>query len=281
LNDAAVSTDPSTAAERRARMLAAVEQRGFVRVADLSDQFGVSVVTVRTDLAALEADRQVRRVRGGAMPVGVAGDLQERPYELGLEAYGEEKRAIAARAVDEISPGMSVLLDVGTTAAAVARELVRRESLTDVTVLTNGLSIALLLEAAIPRLQVVVTGGTLRPLQHSLVAPLADGLLSRLRADVAFIGCNGVDAHAGITNINLPEAEVKRAMIRAAGRTVVLADSSKLGRVHLGHVAGLTEIAALITTETPSEALAEIRQLGVPCTVVGGSTPRHAAIQGR
>ena len=262
-------SEPLSSAERRGRMLAAVEHAGFMRVAELSEQFGVSAVTVRSDLGALESDGVIRRIRGGAMPAESVPTLREQPFEVALHSLGEEKRLIAARAVDEIEPGMSLLLDVGTTAAAIARELLHRESLGELTVVTSGLSIALLLEPAIPRLQVIVTGGTLRPLQHSLVAPLADGLLPRLRADIAFIGCNGVDAQAGITNINLPEAEVKRAMITASSRAVVVADGSKIGRVHLGRVADATEVDAIVTTASaPADAVEELRGLGGPQLVI-------------
>ena len=102
------------------------------------------------------------------------------------------------------------------------------------TVITNGLTIALELEKAIPRFQVIVTGGTLRPLQHSLVEPLATTVLRELHADLAFIGCNGVHPANGITNINLPEADLKRVMVDAAERSIVVADGSKIGRTHLG-----------------------------------------------
>jgi DeoR family transcriptional regulator of aga operon len=164
---------------------------------------------------------------------------------------------------------MSVLLDVGTTTAAVARELLRRDGLRDLTVITSGLSIALVLEAAIPRLQVVVTGGTLRPLQHSLVAPLADLVLGSVHADIALIGCNGVEAEAGVTNINLPEAAVKAAMIAAAARTVVVADGTKIGRVHLGRVTSASAVDVLITDPAaPSAALAELRALEGPRIIV-------------
>ncbi|MFE6645609.1 DeoR/GlpR family DNA-binding transcription regulator [Nocardioides sp. NPDC057772] len=230
--------------ERRDRIRELVEEHSFVRVVDLSEAFGVSTVTVRTDLEALEHGGAVRRIRGGAMP---AEGLRERPFEEVQVDAAPQKEAIARLAVDQLSSGMSVLLDVGTTTAAIAAELVRRTELVDLTVITNGLSIALTLEPALPRLQVIVTGGTLRPLQHSLVPPLADAVLGRIRADVAFIGCNGVDVEAGITNINLPEAELKRAMIAAASGVVVTADSSKLGRVHLGRVADLDRIDTLIT----------------------------------
>jgi len=256
------------AVERRDRMRALIGQRAFARVAELSQEFGVSAVTVRGDLDALEAEGGIRRIRGGAMPFD-ATQLRERSFEQAAVEAAEAKARIAAAAVDLLEPGMSILLDVGTTAAAVARELLRRAELGELTVITSGLSIALLLEAAIPRLHVVVTGGTLRPLQHSLVAPLASQVLGRVNADLAVIGCNGVEAEAGVTNINLPEAEVKAAMIAAAARTVVIADGSKIGRVQLGHVADARAVNVLITDPTaPDAALAELRALDGPRIVV-------------
>ncbi|GAB3798962.1 DeoR/GlpR family DNA-binding transcription regulator [Humibacter antri] len=223
---------------RRQRMLAMLADRGFVRVNELSEAFGVSGVTVRGDLAQLEDAQGIRRVRGGAVPRAVAG-LLEHPVEESLRSSKEEKRAIARAAAALVEPGMSVLLDVGSTCLAVALELVGRDDLHDVTVVTNGLTIALELEHAIPRIQVIVTGGALRPLQHSLVAPFATEVLQRVHADLAILGCNGVDAVTGVTNINLPEAEIKQAMLRASARAVVVADGSKAGQVHLGRIGGL------------------------------------------
>jgi hypothetical protein len=163
----------------------------------------------------------VRRVRGGAVPS--SGLLGERPFESSQLEAPEQKSSIGAHAAGAIAAGDTVILDVGTTTAAIARALVLRTELRDVTVVTNGLNIALELERAAPRISVVVTGGTLRPLQHSLVNPLGTVLLERLHASGAFVGCNGVDPEFGITNINLPEAEVKRAMLLAARRRVIVA----------------------------------------------------------
>lgn len=256
------------AAERRDRMRALIEERAFAGVAELSREFGVSTVTIRGDLDALEAEGGIRRIRGGAMPFD-ATRLVERSFEEATVEAAEAKSRIATAAADLLEPGMSVLLDVGTTTAAVARELLRRDGLRDLTVITSGLSIALVLEAAIPRLQVVVTGGTLRPLQHSLVAPLADLVLGSVHADIALIGCNGVEAEAGVTNINLPEAAVKAAMIAAAARTVVVADGTKVGRVHLGRVTSASAVDVLITDPAaPSAALAELRALEGPRVIV-------------
>lgn len=256
------------AAERRDRMRAVIEERAFARVAELSREFGVSTVTIRGDLDALEAEGGIRRIRGGAMPFD-ATRLVERSFEEATVEAAEAKSRIAAAAADLLQPGMSVLLDVGTTTAAVAREILRRDGLRDLTVITSGLSIALMLEAAIPRIEVIVTGGTLRPLQHSLVAPLADLVLGSVHADIALIGCNGVEAEAGVTNINLPEAAVKAAMIAAAARTVVVADGTKVGRVHLGRITGVSAVDVLITDPTaPGAALAELRALEGPRIIV-------------
>lgn len=242
-------------------MRALIEGASFVRVADLSSRFGVSTVTVRTDLETLEAEGAIRRIRGGAMPVTA---LTERPFEQTRVEAQAQKAAIAVAAVDQLGSGMTVLLDVGTTTAAIAQELVARTDLRDLTVITNGLTIALALEAALDRLTVVVTGGTLRQLQHSLVPPLADVLLGRVRADVAFIGCTGVDGAVGVTNINLPETEVKRAMVAAAARVVVVADTSKLGRVHVGRVAEADAVDLLITGgDAPAGLLAALRGNGL------------------
>jgi len=261
-------SEPLPAALRRERMLERIGRAGFVRVSELSEEFQVSDVTVRSDLDALDDRQAIRRVHGGAVLRGAG--MREASFEEALEASADEKRAIALAAAALVVPGSSVLLDVGTTTAAIARALADRDDLTDVTVITNGLTIALELERAIPRFQVVVTGGTLRPLQHSLVEPLASSLLERVHADLAFIGCTGVHPVGGITNVNLPEADLKRAMVTTAERAVVVADGSKLGRTHLGRIAAVDEISALITgVSAAPEELSALRETGLPVTVAG------------
>lgn len=261
-------THRSRAEERRSSIADSVEARGFVPVTEISQAYGVSTVTVRADLDALESRGRLRRIRGGAMAAGPRA-VPERSFEETRMEATEAKVAIAAAAVSLLRPGMSVLLDVGTTTSRIAEELLRREDLHDITVITSGLSIALALEPAVPRLRVIVTGGTLRPLQHSLVAPLATVMFEHLHADIAFLGCNGVDALAGITNVNLPEAEVKRVMIRTASHVVVVADGSKFGQVHLGRVVPAAQVDTIITdASAPADALEELRVLDGPKIVL-------------
>ncbi|MCJ1682010.1 DeoR/GlpR family DNA-binding transcription regulator [Rathayibacter sp. VKM Ac-2928] len=261
-----------SALERRFEMRLLAEKQGFVSVADLSDRLGVSVVTVRSDLDRLAGEGTVQRVRGGAVPTGERSG--ERSFEEGLASASDEKAAIGREAAASVVSGESVILDVGTTTLAIAHALVARDDLRDVTVVTNGLSIALALEPAIPRFTVVVTGGTLRPLQHSLVEPLASEVLERIRADVVFVGCTGVHPEAGVTNVNLPEATLKRRMLHAATRRVVVADSSKLGVVDLGRVAGTEEFDRLLTGAAAGDAVVErLEAAGLAVTRCGMLRP--------
>jgi DeoR family transcriptional regulator, aga operon transcriptional repressor len=262
---------------RQARMAGIILDEGFARVTDLAGRFGVSAVTVRADLSALEARARVRRVRGGAVPaMGLLHEqpselpLGERPFESSQWEAPVQKSSIGVHAAAMIAHGDTVILDVGTTTTAIARALVLRTDLRGVTVVTNGLNIALELEPAAPRISVVVTGGTLRPLQHSLVNPLGTVLLERLRASVAFVGCNGVDPEVGVTNVNLPEAEVKRAMLLAARRRVIVADGSKVGEVELAKVCDIEEVNLLVTDATADpEVVDEIAATGCRVELAG------------
>ncbi|GAA1786212.1 DeoR/GlpR family DNA-binding transcription regulator [Agromyces lapidis] len=273
--------DPQLDAPRRRELaLALVAERGFVRVAELSRAFGVTTVTARADLDALERQGGIRRVHGGAVPVGTSvGDVRperEPSFEEALEASVEPKRRIGEHVAGLVRSGQSLILDVGTTTLQVARALRRRTDLDDLVVFTNGLSIALELEAEIPRFQVVVTGGTLRPRQHSLVDPLAGTLLHGVHVDLAVIGCNGVDPVHGVTNANLPEAGVKALMLQRAARAVVVADGSKLGEVHLGRVGPVDAFDALVTdASAPSALVAELEDAGLAVVTAHGSDPAH------
>jgi DeoR family transcriptional regulator of aga operon len=253
--------------ERRDRMLAVINERAFVRVDELSNRFGVSEVTARNDLAVLAERGQIARIRGGAMPREGLG--RERSFEEALASYAAEKVAIGRAAADLIHDGDSVIVDVGTTALAAARALVTRSDLQDVVVFTNGLKTALELEPAIPRIAVVVLGGTLRPLQHSLVEPLASHVLEQIAVGILLLGCNGIHPVGGVTNINLPEAPIKRQMLKTARRRIVLADGGKVGRVELAHLCPVEEIDMLITGESADpETLDALRERGCEVRVV-------------
>jgi DeoR family transcriptional regulator of aga operon len=262
------TSEPIPAEVRRERMLELVQEQDFVRIAALAEAFAVSVVTVRGDLDLLESQGLIRRVRGGAraMPQGAAA---EPSYEQSLGAAALEKSAIARAAAQHVSSGDSIVIDAGTTTTFLARALVARRDLTDLTVFTNSTSAAHELEPAIPRFSVILSGGTLRPLQHSLVDPMAGRIIEAIHADTAFLSCSGIHPDTGVTNINIPEAEMKIRMLKATERRILLAHSSKLGRTDLAPVCRLEEIGLLITSGPESRVLTQLREKGLRIERVG------------
>lgn len=247
---------------RRAQIHAFIKSKDYVRVTDLSTRFGVSEVTVRGDLDALAELGHIRRIRGGAMP-----QISPRPelsFEEALHSHIAEKNEIGRVAASLVSQGETIILDVGTTTTAVARALLKRADLHDVVIFTNSLNIAFELEVAIPRITVVVTGGTLRPLQHSLVNPLGAEIIERINAHTIFMGCNGIDPVRGVTNANLAEAEIKQHMLQAARRRIIVADGSKVGKVEVAHLCRIEEIDLLITdTSADPTVLTILRERGL------------------
>jgi DeoR family transcriptional regulator, aga operon transcriptional repressor len=244
---------------RREQILNEVLSQEFVTVQDLSDRFGVSIVTVRSDLDELAERGQLRRVRGGA--IAAFGRMSEVPYEARSDAQAPEKAFIAKAAVGLLATGDTVLVDVGTTTMAIAREIVARADLEDLTVVTNGLNIAIALEPAIPRVQVIVTGGALRPLQHSLVDPMAGLILHKLRASIVFVAANGIHPEHGVSTTNAPEADMKQRLLAAAHRRVVVADASKFSREALVRICNLDDVDLILTAgDVEPVVLAAVRE---------------------
>jgi DeoR family transcriptional regulator of aga operon len=262
-----IEATASPATHRRTGVLEVLRRTGFASVADLSSQFGVSEVTIRSDLDALAEEGQIRRVRGGAIHRATAN--LEAPFEQAQTTFAAEKRAIATAAAALVESGQTVLLDAGSTAAAVACALVARSELHDLTVFTNGLRVALELEPALPAFTVMVSGGALRRQQHSLVNPFGMTIWEQIHGHVAFLDCQGIEAQAGVTHINVAEAEIKRAILASARMRIVVADGSKVGQVSLVHVVPITDVNLLITdVSADAGALAALRERGVEVQVV-------------
>ncbi len=253
-----------SAALRHETICATLEANGRVSIPDLSERLGVTAVTIREDLKLLEGRGLLRRVRGGAL--AAPGAERETALEVTSRTHRAEKSAIAAYAASLVESGHTVIIDVGSTTTALAEAL--PPDLRDVVVITNGLNIAMTLETA-PGVSVIVTGGTLRPLQHSLVAPMGTVLLKQLKADIAFVGCSGVDIDRGFTSANIAEAEIKQAMLDSASTAVFLADHAKIGKVASAFVADVHRADLLVTDHRADpEVLAALRENGLEIVVV-------------
>ncbi|QHK20385.1 DeoR family transcriptional regulator [Pseudarthrobacter psychrotolerans] len=227
-------------AARHQAIVDAVQRERVVRVSDLAQQLGVSLMTVRRDIELLEEGGKLERIHGGAK---LPGDVSthEPGFELKSTQLTAEKRAIALEAAGLVHEGMAVGLSAGTTTWALAKELVNGPR---ITVVTNSVRIADLFHHAPSNgsvrfaSTVILIGGERTP-SDALVGPLATAALKQLHLDVLFLGVHGMDADAGFTTPNLLEAETDRAFVAAARKTVVLADHTKWGLLGISTIAAL------------------------------------------
>jgi DeoR/GlpR family transcriptional regulator of sugar metabolism len=220
-----------------------VATRGRARIADLAPMLGVTEVTIRKDLRALQDRGLLKRTHGGAIALTplVGRDLSER---LGRNRAAKE--AIARRCVEMIGDGHSIFLDSGTSVDAIARALFRSGGRIprNLSVLTNALDIA---EAAAqaPGVDHVLVGGELRASSRALVGPIALQALQRFTVSLAFIGVSGF-SQAGISVSSMAEAEVKATVIENARKVVVPLDHTKVGATDFARVCGLDEIDVVV-----------------------------------
>ncbi|MBY6275638.1 DeoR/GlpR family DNA-binding transcription regulator [Symbiobacterium thermophilum] len=227
--------------ERKRRIIERVRSGAAVTVQDLAQVFGVSESTIRRDLRELEREGLLERTHGGAVPADPT--LTEPSYAEKSDQNRAEKMAIARVAAGMVHDGASIILDAGTTTLEIARLLKDRRNLT---VVTNAYPIAAELADA-PGVEVIVTGGTVRGKTLALVGPLAEQVLEQVNADLVFLGTNGIDIERGLTTPTPAEASVKRRMIAAARKVVVVADSSKAWRVAFAAVAPVSSMHMLIS----------------------------------
>jgi DeoR/GlpR family transcriptional regulator of sugar metabolism len=244
-------------AQRRQAILRAVRS-GTAHVTALADEFGVSEMTVRRDLQALASDGKLERVHGGAVNVE-----SERPFSEIVVERLEAKDRIGRAAAALVEDGQTVMIDIGTTTLQVARHL-RGRSLT---VVTTNLAVyeELLPE---PDIELVLPGGAVRRNYLSLVGMLAEDALRRLRADIAFLGTSGIDADLAVWDTTMVEVPIKRAMIAASKRTVLLADAEKFGMDAMVRVCEASELDAIVTDErVPTERREAFDEAGVEVIV--------------
>lgn len=268
--------------ERYGRILSLLTREGSVSVQQLADSLEVTRETVRRDLDQLESAGSLRRIHGGAVASGSTSrtetSLQER-----LSRHSAQKQAIAAAAVQHLPPedGGSVIIDAGTTTESLADRIAAAAASgqPDADLLPRAEGLALI-TTAVPIahklsstgvLDVEILGGTIRGITGAAVGQQTVETLSRRRADVVFLGTNGVCGDFGLSTPDTAEAAVKTALIRAARKRVLLADSSKLGETSLVRFGGLEDLDVLITDAAPQLELAEALEAAEVDVVVTGT----------
>lgn len=228
-------------AERRSRIISLLAQQGKVKVNELSSEFGVSEVTIRRDLASLEKDGLIERTHGGA--VFSTKSRFELSFDQKASKNMEEKIRISKEALALIEDGDTIMLDSGTTTFQLAKRLKTKKNLT---VVTNAINMAPEL-SAVPDLTLVILGGFFKPSTGATIGPMTIRNLQDMHVDKFFIGCNAITIKGGLMTADMNDAETRRAMINSAAQVIMLADSSKFGKLSFCSIAPADAIDVIIT----------------------------------
>lgn len=243
-------------ARRRQAMLDAVLS-GLSDVETLCTHFGVSEATVRRDLGALAEQGLIVRTYGGAAHIG------NREPELTLEqrqsCHENIKAQLATLALEQIKDHDTLLLDGGSTTAALAEVLHRRQGLH---VITNNLTVLTSLRN-LPEGRITVLGGEVRMSSMTTMGPAAQAMLARLSVDRVFMSADGVTADLGLCEASSEQAWIKELMINRSAQCYIMADHTKLGRTSQQHWTPLPAQWTLITDTSDERVLAPFRQRSV------------------
>ena len=249
--------------ERRLEILRLVRDRGRVSVTELSKQLGVSGATIRSDLQALANNNLIIRTHGGAVPSNVG--FHELSLALRRQRQIQEKMRIGKEAAALIFDGDAIFLDSSSTTLAIAQYLKKHRHLT---ILTNSLFIAQeMLDAT--GVTVVMPGGQVRQDTASLIKPGDLGLLKKINIQKGFFGAHGITTADGLTDVSPEEAELKRSLVAACRKVIIVLDGTKWGRVGLTSFAQIEEVELVITdSQAPPNLVDQVRDEGTKVVLV-------------
>jgi DeoR family transcriptional regulator of aga operon len=261
-------------AQRRAIVLDHIRKRGAASIQELSDAVGISISTVRRDLEHLEERGYLERSHGGALIQKRMQSTFEPEAAISALVARAEKEVIGQAAAGILQTGESVIFDSSSTVLAAARACVERDLA--LTAVTNDLGIGQAL-AGSPKIRIVVLGGTVRAGSLTMVGEPGQDFLANLNADIAFIGTHSISG-TSLTETSLEAAAMKRAMIAAARRVVLLADASKFQPAAFCRICDLTAIHEVITDDRADPAdVARLRDMGLAVTVAPSAAARCSA----
>ncbi len=259
---------PATVFERHQHILTLLKDRNSVSVAELADLLDVSEGTIRNDLQALDAQGQLRRVRGGAVaPTQYAA--HGNPVRAQAQVNAEQKQWIAQWASGQIDSGDVILLDSSTTVLFIAQYLVDRSNLT---VVTNGVEVARVL-ATNPTNTIILVGNILQQDGNTVVGAADADMLQALNIQTAFFSCTGFSMEMGLLERDLQVAQLKRQVLNTCQKRIALIDSSKVGKGALTPFASLHEINHIVTdVNMARETIESIRKTGTHVTICSEQT---------
>ncbi|MGB7326067.1 MAG: DeoR/GlpR family DNA-binding transcription regulator [Rubripirellula sp.] len=230
-----------TSETRRERLREMVQARGFASLGELAASLEVSESTIRRDLEQLEKEGQARRTHGGAFWTGEPDTMQI--FENRRDDSWPAKVAIGEVAAAMIEDHDTILLGGGSTTYELARHLVNRP----LQVVTNSLPVAHLLSTS-DSIDLVMIGGCVRGRTAVTIGPMADSMLRSINVGKVFLSVAGI-TERGFFNSNMMLVESEKAMLESADQTIVVADSSKFGKVSLSRLCGLQEVGTVVSDE--------------------------------
>ena len=233
--------------ERRKKIVELLNKEGKVKVIELSKVFGISEVTIRNDLSALDEGGLLEKIHGGAI------STHKSYYNMSLhdrmKTNEDEKRKIAAACASLVSNGDTIMINSGTTTLFVIQEL---KHIKNLTVVTNSLAIAQEV-GHFNNIQVILLGGNFNPQYQFSYGDDTINQLRRYKADKLILSADGVSAEEGITTYHHLEAEVNRQMLARANKTIVVADYSKIGRSSFAYIDSIDNLDVLVTNQNANQ----------------------------
>lgn len=228
-------------AERHIYILKKLQDDGYVRVMDLAHQMDVTPVTIRKDLRILEEKGLLFRTHGSASPANPhMGDRNASEKE---KIHPEEKRQIGIAASGLIEANDSIIINSGSTICAFAEQITPKESLT---VVSASMKATLILGEK-EGVNIMQLGGAFRRKSVSVIGNYTLSFLQNITCSKLFLGVDGIDIDFGVTTSNIEEAELNRAMMEVASKTIIIADSSKFGRKGFGKICDIDKVDMIVT----------------------------------
>ncbi|WP_304221227.1 DeoR/GlpR family DNA-binding transcription regulator [Gracilinema caldarium] len=245
--------------ERERLILDKLSQRGTILVSELAEELELSEVTIRSDLKTLEEKGWLQRTRGGAAPAFHRDILERQRLHI------DEKHTIARAAAELVQDGDVIMIEAGTTTALIARYLTGKR---DIHIVTNS-TLVFSYARMNPALQITMTGGEFRRTTESLVGPIALETINKLNVRLAFVGTDGFSLNRGMTTHLVEGGEIVKAMKAHAEQTILVADSSKYGKIGFVSVLPLREVAMIITDNKLSpQATEELKESAISVRII-------------
>lgn len=247
---------------RRSAILHRLREDSSVNVSELSREFGVSEVTIRKDLRILTERKLLIRVHGGAIKSSNVNkeEAEDRHFQFKQLVHTKEKEAIGRAAAAHINDGDTILIDSGSTAMQVVRNL---HSFNDLTIITNSVN-AMIEALKYKRFRVILLGGAVRESSLSIVGPLAESNLKLFYCDKLFLGVDSISIEAGLSTPSIEEASTNQVMISRAREVIAVFDSSKVNKRALAFIAMPDKIHTVITdNHIPSSFKSQLRSMKV------------------